>query len=112
MSKGSTQRPSSVDAAELNARWAAVFGSKQVASSAPSVPPAQEALTTKDKALKLALDFLESGNFVYPRSLSTAIEEALARPAQEPMAVIGIPITDTGIPVTENKANHGIEGAA
>ena len=45
----------------------------------------------KDKALRLALEFLESGNFVYPRSLSTAIKEALAQPApvQEIDAVYG-----------------------
>ena len=40
----------------------------------------------KDEALRLALEFLESGNFVYPTSLSTAIKEALAQPAQEPVA--------------------------
>ena len=35
---------------------------------------------TKDEALKLALDWLESGNFVYPTELRTAIKEALAQP--------------------------------
>ena len=35
---------------------------------------------TKDEALKLALDWLESGNFVYPTGLRTAIKEALAQP--------------------------------
>jgi hypothetical protein len=37
---------------------------------------------TKDEALKLALDWLESGNFVYPTELRTAIKEALAQPVQ------------------------------
>jgi hypothetical protein len=37
---------------------------------------------TKDEALKLALDWLEEGNFVYPTSLRTAIKEALAQPEQ------------------------------
>ena len=44
---------------------------------------------TKDEALKLALDWLESGTFVYPTALSTAIKEALAQPEQpqqEPVA--------------------------
>ena len=35
---------------------------------------------TKDEALKLALDWLEGGNFVYPTELRTAIKEALAQP--------------------------------
>ena len=39
---------------------------------------------TKDEALKLTLDWLESGNFVYPTELRTAIKEALAQPVQEP----------------------------
>jgi hypothetical protein len=39
---------------------------------------------TKDEVLKLALDWLESGNFVYPTELRTAIKEALAQPAQRP----------------------------
>ena len=38
---------------------------------------------TKDEALKLALEFLEQGNFVYPTSLATAIKEALAQPEQK-----------------------------
>ena len=38
---------------------------------------------TKDEALKLALDWLESGNFVYPTGLRAAIKEALAQPEQE-----------------------------
>ena len=33
---------------------------------------------TKDEALKLTLDWLEGGNFVYPTELRTAIKEALA----------------------------------
>jgi hypothetical protein len=37
---------------------------------------------TKDEALKLALDWLESGNFVYPTELRTAIREALAQPEE------------------------------
>ena len=37
---------------------------------------------TKDEALKLALDWLESGNFVYPTELRTAIKEALAQPEE------------------------------
>ena len=37
---------------------------------------------TKDEALKLALDWLEEGNFVYPTSLRTAIKEALAQPEE------------------------------
>jgi hypothetical protein len=41
---------------------------------------------TKDEALKLALDWLESGNFVYPTELRTAIKQALAQPVQEPVA--------------------------
>jgi hypothetical protein len=41
---------------------------------------------TKDEALKLALDWLEGGNFVYPTELRTAIKEALAQPVQEPVA--------------------------
>jgi hypothetical protein len=40
---------------------------------------------TKDEALKLALDWLEGGNFVYPTELRTAIKEALAQPEQEAM---------------------------
>lgn len=32
------------------------------------------------EALKLALDWLESGTFVYPTTLSIAIKEALAQP--------------------------------
>ena len=39
---------------------------------------------TKDEALKLALDFLEQGNFVYPTSLATSIREALAQTEQQP----------------------------
>ena len=35
---------------------------------------------TKDEALKLTLDWLEGGNFVYPTELRTAIKEALAQP--------------------------------
>jgi hypothetical protein len=38
---------------------------------------------TKDEALKLALDWLEGGNFVYPTELRTAIKEALAQPEQK-----------------------------
>jgi hypothetical protein len=45
---------------------------------------------TKDEALKLALDWLESGNFVYPTELRTAIKEALAQPKQEPVGFAGI----------------------
>jgi hypothetical protein len=37
---------------------------------------------TKDEALKLALDWLESGNFVYPTELRTANKEALAQPEE------------------------------
>jgi hypothetical protein len=37
---------------------------------------------TKDEALKLALNWLESGNFVYPTELRTAIKEALAQPEE------------------------------
>jgi DNA-directed RNA polymerase subunit RPC12/RpoP len=37
----------------------------------------------QEEALKLALDWLESGNFVYPTELRTAIKEALAQPVQE-----------------------------
>ena len=44
---------------------------------------------TKDEALKLALDWLEEGNFVYPTSLRTAIKEALAQPEQEPVDCYG-----------------------
>ena len=40
---------------------------------------------TKDKALRMALNWLVSGNFVYPTALRTAIEEALAQPEQEPL---------------------------
>lgn len=46
---------------------------------------------SKDEALKLALDWLESGTFVYPTALSTAIKEALAQPEQpqqEPVATV------------------------
>jgi hypothetical protein len=39
---------------------------------------------TKDEALKLALNWLVSGNFVYPTALRTAIKAALAKPEQEP----------------------------
>jgi hypothetical protein len=35
---------------------------------------------TKDEALKLTLDWLESGEFFYPTELRTAIKEALAQP--------------------------------
>ena len=38
---------------------------------------------TKDEALKLALDWLESGNFVYPTKIRNAITEALAQPVQQ-----------------------------
>jgi hypothetical protein len=37
---------------------------------------------TKDEALTLVLDWLESGNFVYPTELRTAIKEALAQPEE------------------------------
>jgi hypothetical protein len=37
---------------------------------------------TDKEALKLALDWLEGGNFVYPTELRTAIKEALALPVQ------------------------------
>lgn len=37
---------------------------------------------TKDEALKLALDWLESGNFVYPTELRTAIKDALLQPEE------------------------------
>ena len=44
----------------------------------------QEALSVYD-TLKMALEFLEEGNFVYPTSLATTIKEALAeQPAQQP----------------------------
>ena len=64
---------------------------------------------TKDEAWEMIDSALDHS---YSEKDVMKIKEALAQPAQEPMAVIGIPITDTGIPVTENKANHGIEGAA
>ena len=35
-------------------------------------------MTTKDDALQLALNWLESSNFVYPTELRTAIRSALA----------------------------------
>ena len=38
---------------------------------------------TKDKALRMTLNWLVSGNFVYPTALRTAIEEALAQPEAE-----------------------------
>lgn len=38
---------------------------------------------TKDEALKLALDWLESGTFVYPTTLGIAIKKALVQPEQE-----------------------------
>ena len=45
---------------------------------------------TKDKALRMALNWLVSGNFVYPTALRTAIIEALSQPSdsveQEPVA--------------------------
>jgi hypothetical protein len=43
---------------------------------------------TKDEALKLALDWLEGGNFVYPTELRTAIKDALAQPEQEPVGSV------------------------
>ena len=42
MSKGSTQRPSSVAAEEVDQRWAAVFGKKPAAGNAPALQPEQE----------------------------------------------------------------------
>jgi uncharacterized hydantoinase/oxoprolinase family protein len=41
-------------------------------------------MTKEREALKLALDWLESGDFVYPGELRTAIKAALAQPSQEP----------------------------
>jgi hypothetical protein len=38
---------------------------------------------TKTKALRMTLNWLVSGNFVYPTALRTAIEEALAQPEAE-----------------------------
>ena len=43
---------------------------------------------TKDETLKLALDWLEGGNFVYPTELRTAIKDALAQPEQEPVGSV------------------------
>ena len=43
-------------------------------------------MTKEQEALRLTLDWLESGNFVYPTKIRTAIKEALAQPAQEPVA--------------------------
>jgi hypothetical protein len=40
---------------------------------------------TKDEALRLTLDWLESGNFVYPTKIRNAIKEALEQSAQEPV---------------------------
>jgi hypothetical protein len=40
-------------------------------------------MTKQTEALKLALDWLEGGNFVYPTELRTAIKEALAQPEQK-----------------------------
>jgi len=37
---------------------------------------------TKGEALKLALEFLENGSFVYPTRLATDLREALAQPEQ------------------------------
>jgi hypothetical protein len=37
---------------------------------------------TKDEALRLTLDWLESGNFVYPTKIRNAITEALAQPTE------------------------------
>lgn len=41
---------------------------------------------TKDEALKMALDWFESGTFVYPTTFIIAIKEALAQPEQKPVA--------------------------
>ena len=43
---------------------------------------------TKDEALKMALDWFESGTFVYPTTFIIAIKEALAQPEQEPVAYL------------------------
>ena len=63
-------------------------------------------MSKKDEALKLALEFLEQGNFVYPTSLATTIKEALAEQPDNKECESELASQPLYEGITQNTQNH------